>query len=294
MTLSRSRCLSLISSKAITSAMPSTPFSGVRISWLMLARNCDLSTLASLAWSRASTSSVMVWRRLLSFSSSLASRWLKLRARLRKSVSSASSATGLNLPLAATSPMARDSRVTGAVTRSESPRARKSARPDAPKKSARVSAAYLGNSEPRVGGSHGRDQRADGLPGHQNGRADGLVHAAGGAVSVGVAGDDVPVPVQQGGGDDRGRGGGREGSVVNCRTIALGQRRCGNLRHHRVQGGLRLTALLAGDRPLLQHEARARAQQHGHGRDQRHAGDTRLERRVASGLGRATRVVHRR
>ena len=142
MTPSRSRCLSLISSKAMTSAIASTPFSGVRISWLMLARNCDLSTLAALAWSRATTSSPMAWRRLVSFSSSLTSSWLKLRARLRKRSSSAAfSSTGVNLPLAATRPMASDRRWTGAVIRRDRPRARKRASPEAPKNSAKDSAA---------------------------------------------------------------------------------------------------------------------------------------------------------
>ena len=30
--------------------MPSTPFSGVRISWLIVARNFDFARLASVAW----------------------------------------------------------------------------------------------------------------------------------------------------------------------------------------------------------------------------------------------------
>ncbi len=42
-----------------SSAMPSTPFIGVRISWLMLARNSDLARLAASAASRALTSSVL-------------------------------------------------------------------------------------------------------------------------------------------------------------------------------------------------------------------------------------------
>ena len=40
-----------------SSVMPMMPFIGVRISWLMLARNSDLSRDASSAASRASTSS---------------------------------------------------------------------------------------------------------------------------------------------------------------------------------------------------------------------------------------------
>ena len=36
-----------------SSAKPSTPFIGVRISWLMLARNCDLAVAAFSAWRRA-------------------------------------------------------------------------------------------------------------------------------------------------------------------------------------------------------------------------------------------------
>ena len=39
------------------SAMPSTPFIGVRISWLIVARNWDLARLAASACSRARTSS---------------------------------------------------------------------------------------------------------------------------------------------------------------------------------------------------------------------------------------------
>ena len=38
--------------------MPMMPFIGVRISWLMLARNSDLARVEASAWSRASTSSV--------------------------------------------------------------------------------------------------------------------------------------------------------------------------------------------------------------------------------------------
>ena len=52
--------------------MPSTPFIGVRISWLMFARNSDLSRDASSAWSRAWASSrslrlrsVMSWTKAL-------------------------------------------------------------------------------------------------------------------------------------------------------------------------------------------------------------------------------------
>ncbi len=37
--------------------MPSTPFIGVRISWLMLARNCDFDRLAASAISLAARSS---------------------------------------------------------------------------------------------------------------------------------------------------------------------------------------------------------------------------------------------
>ena len=36
------------------SVMPMTPFIGVRISWLMLARNCDLARLADSAWCASS------------------------------------------------------------------------------------------------------------------------------------------------------------------------------------------------------------------------------------------------
>ena len=64
-TVSRSRCTSARSPRSITSAIASTPFSGVRISWLMLARNCDLAMLAALAASRASIRSSSVSQQLL-------------------------------------------------------------------------------------------------------------------------------------------------------------------------------------------------------------------------------------
>ena len=41
--------------------MPMTPFIGVRISWLMFARNSDLSREASSAAWRARTSTSMFW-----------------------------------------------------------------------------------------------------------------------------------------------------------------------------------------------------------------------------------------
>ena len=43
--------------------MPMTPFIGVRISWLMLARNSDLSRTDSKAASRACSSSAAIWLR---------------------------------------------------------------------------------------------------------------------------------------------------------------------------------------------------------------------------------------
>ena len=42
-------CSGLVSDDSSTSAIPSTPFSGVRISWLILARNIDFDRLASSA-----------------------------------------------------------------------------------------------------------------------------------------------------------------------------------------------------------------------------------------------------
>ena len=39
------------------SIMPITPFIGVRISWLMLARNCDFERFASSAWRASATAS---------------------------------------------------------------------------------------------------------------------------------------------------------------------------------------------------------------------------------------------
>ncbi len=43
-----------------SSVMPRTPFMGVRISWLMLARNCDFVRLAASATSLASSNSCVV------------------------------------------------------------------------------------------------------------------------------------------------------------------------------------------------------------------------------------------
>ena len=48
-----SRCSTPRSVSSSNEVMPSTPFIGVRISWLMLARNSDLSCDAASAWSRA-------------------------------------------------------------------------------------------------------------------------------------------------------------------------------------------------------------------------------------------------
>ena len=45
-----------------SSVMPMMPFIGVRISWLMLARNSLLARLASIARSRAATSSALLAR----------------------------------------------------------------------------------------------------------------------------------------------------------------------------------------------------------------------------------------
>jgi hypothetical protein len=44
---------------------PITPFIGVRISWLIEARNCDLSRAVSTAWSRACARACSVCRRAL-------------------------------------------------------------------------------------------------------------------------------------------------------------------------------------------------------------------------------------
>ena len=47
--------------------MPSTPFIGVRISWLTLATNSDFRRAASSALSRASTSSASARRRCMNW-----------------------------------------------------------------------------------------------------------------------------------------------------------------------------------------------------------------------------------
>ena len=48
-----SRCSRSSSVSSSSSVMPITPFSGVRISWLMLARNSDFACDASMARSAA-------------------------------------------------------------------------------------------------------------------------------------------------------------------------------------------------------------------------------------------------
>ena len=52
-----SRCSSLSTVSSSRSIAPITPYIGVRISWLITARNSDFSRVASSAWSRASSSS---------------------------------------------------------------------------------------------------------------------------------------------------------------------------------------------------------------------------------------------
>ena len=49
----KSRCAGSSSVSASRSDRPITPFIGVRISWLIVARNCDFMREASTAWSRA-------------------------------------------------------------------------------------------------------------------------------------------------------------------------------------------------------------------------------------------------
>ena len=67
-----SRCSAPRSVSSSSEVMPSTPFIGVRISWLMLARNSDFSCEASRAWSRAAARadsarlrSLMSWTKAL-------------------------------------------------------------------------------------------------------------------------------------------------------------------------------------------------------------------------------------
>ena len=54
-----SRCSASSGVSPSSSSMPITPFSGVRISWLMLARNSDLARDASTASARARRRSEM-------------------------------------------------------------------------------------------------------------------------------------------------------------------------------------------------------------------------------------------
>ena len=79
----RRRCSVGRSPMAMTSAMVSTPLRGVRISWLILARNCDFIRLASLARSRASCSSVIMACCWASRIDSWCRSWLKTAPRPR-------------------------------------------------------------------------------------------------------------------------------------------------------------------------------------------------------------------
>ena len=58
-----SRCSGVRSVSSSSSVMPSTPFIGVRISWLMVARNSDLARCAASAASFARRSSSSACRR---------------------------------------------------------------------------------------------------------------------------------------------------------------------------------------------------------------------------------------
>ena len=60
--------------------MPITPFIGVRISWLMLARNCDLARLpASAAWTAAASSAASRSLRSLPAIASTTEAWAPRR-----------------------------------------------------------------------------------------------------------------------------------------------------------------------------------------------------------------------
>ncbi len=130
-------------------AMASTPFSGVRISWLMLARKCDFRTLAASAASRASTRAVMALRSSWSLRLSWASRSLKLSVSRPNSSSATRSTRWAKSPLRATSPMARDSLSTGLARLPASQRPMKRASPAATKNSAPPSETNRGRSEPK-------------------------------------------------------------------------------------------------------------------------------------------------
>ena len=63
---SRSRCTGDSTSAAMAWAMPSTPFKGVRISWLMVARKVLLVRLDSSAASRSRRAASALRRSLMS------------------------------------------------------------------------------------------------------------------------------------------------------------------------------------------------------------------------------------
>ena len=110
-----SRSSSLSKSKV---AMPSTPFMGVRSSWLMLATNSDFMREAASASSRATIISCLACR------SSSSARSIDARIELKDSVTRPSSSLLLTGMSSCTSPFARVSiaatkDVTGSVMRSE-------------------------------------------------------------------------------------------------------------------------------------------------------------------------------
>ena len=59
--VARSRWAGSGSLRRMRSSMPSTPFIGVRISWLIVARNCDFALDAPSASRRLASSSWLRW-----------------------------------------------------------------------------------------------------------------------------------------------------------------------------------------------------------------------------------------
>ena len=116
---------------SMSCSMPMTPLMGVRISWLMLARNSDLAWLAasaaSLAFNRASSASFLLVRSTSRQKSSgglpgfLTMTWLEKTSTLEPSLRmSDSSPAGMGTPVSAMDRMSfcTNSRISGGMIRS--------------------------------------------------------------------------------------------------------------------------------------------------------------------------------
>ncbi len=137
-------------------------------------------------------------------------------------------------------------------------------------------ARHQGQAAHLARGQHdGADQRVDlGVPGHAD------------------LGDDLAAQIGQPYGHDiGGLGHGLEGAI-GADGIVIGHRGGGAGRDHLGQNLVIGLGFLAGDAPLLKHEAQACGQQRDHRCGQRDSRDSRLQRRVCRGSGAAAVVDH--